>query len=108
MEDPTDPMDPIKVDATITSSAENLKKQHELAGSSNSSVNVSRQNLDQERIKSLKETGRRDTYRQSEAGGQYVLSLDLLNPDLNGDGRVDRYEAEVYNVLKAADADGDG
>jgi Ca2+-binding EF-hand superfamily protein len=37
-----------------------------------------------------------------------ALDLDNLNPDLNGDGKVEPWEQQIFNAMKAADVDGDG
>ena len=45
-----------------------------------------------------------------EKGGQdgEKISINGLDPDLNGDGKVEDWERDVFNELKVADQDGDG
>ena len=52
--------------------------------------------------------GKQQTYRSLQTDSQRIISLKLLNPDTNNDGKVDRSEKQVYNMLMACDADGDG
>ena len=40
--------------------------------------------------------------------GGVLLALNNIDPDLNNDGKVEPWEQEVYDMMKAADTDGDG
>jgi hypothetical protein len=46
--------------------------------------------------------------RGSMNAGRGELALSELNPDMDGDGNVSKFEKEVYDMLIAADADGSG
>ena len=41
-------------------------------------------------------------------GGEGIMSIASLNPDLNGDGMVEPWEKEVYQKLLDSDTDGSG
>jgi hypothetical protein len=53
---------------------------------------------------------RKNTYRSSTKDGKdkAIIALDMLNPDVGRDGHISAKEAEIYEMIKSADLDGDG
>jgi hypothetical protein len=43
-----------------------------------------------------------------ESGSEVMFSLKDMSPDLDGDGTVGQFEKEIFDMLSAADVDGDG